>query len=228
MLRRPVPPTIAHVEPLTTARALQGPFDYLAPEGAAVGQLLVVPFGRRDGTGVGTGLGAASAGPREKLASPRTLLAHSVPAELVDLARWMAREYCSTFARALQLVLPPARVREKTAMYAHRTDRPLEGERLTDGQRALLATLPRFAGPDLAALRRLERRGLIELTARAQRRAPEHAVVGRAPPPARGPAPGTRSRPRAPALTADQRDALAALAAARRGERILLHGVTGS
>src|SRR5436190_16814638 len=41
-------PAIAQVEPLTTARALQGPFDYIAPVDAAVGQLLVVPFGRRD------------------------------------------------------------------------------------------------------------------------------------------------------------------------------------
>src|SRR4051794_32754586 len=127
----------------------------------------------------------------------------------------MAREYCSTFARALQLVLPPARVREKTALHARRTDRPLEGERLTANQRALLDSLPRAAGRDLPALRRLEARGLVELTALAQRRAPEHASVGRA-------------RPDAPALTADQRAALERLAAAGPGDRILLHGVTGS
>src|SRR4051794_41910068 len=56
----PVVPAIAQVEPLTTARALQGPFDYLAPVDAAVGQLLVVPFGRREGTGVGVGLAGSS------------------------------------------------------------------------------------------------------------------------------------------------------------------------
>ena len=210
-----MPPSIAQVEPLTTARALRGPFDYLAPEGARVGQLLVVPFGRRDVTGVVTGLAAESEVPADKLAAPREVLPHSVPADLVELARWMAREYCSTFARALQLVLPPARVREKTALYVERTDVPLDGERLTDNQRALLGTLPRAAGADLGALRRLEKRGLVTLRPRAERRAPQHATVGRA-------------RPTAPPLTADQRDALAALAAARRGDRILLHGVTGS
>src|SRR3954470_1005652 len=139
-------PGIAHVEPLTMARSLKGPFDYLAPPDAAVGQMLVVPFGRRDVTGVVVGLAEESAVAPERLAAARDVLPHSVPADLVELARWMAREYCSTFARALQLVLPPARVREKTALYAERTDQPLEGERLTDNQRALLDTLPRAAG----------------------------------------------------------------------------------
>ena len=115
-------PAIAQVEPLTTARALQGPFDYLAPPGAAVGQLLVVPFGRREVTGVVVGLADSSAIAPDRLASARDVLPHTVPADLVALARWMAREYCSTFARALQLVLPPARVRsERTALWAERT-----------------------------------------------------------------------------------------------------------
>src|SRR3954466_10826879 len=150
---------IARVEPLTTARALQGPFDYVAPPDAAVGQLLVVPFGRRDVTGVVVGLADTSEIAPERLPHARDVLPHGVPAELVDLARWMAREYCSTFARALQLVLPPARIRgEKTALYAERTARSLEGERLTPNQRALLDGLPRRAGDDVAALRRLEKR----------------------------------------------------------------------
>ena len=41
-------PGVVKVEPITTARVLRGPFDYLAPEGAVVGTRLVVPFGRRD------------------------------------------------------------------------------------------------------------------------------------------------------------------------------------
>src|SRR4051794_18089534 len=61
-------PAIAQVEPLTTARALRGPFDYLAPPGAAVGQLLVVPFGRREVTGVVVGLAEESAIAPERLA----------------------------------------------------------------------------------------------------------------------------------------------------------------
>src|SRR3954465_10883642 len=151
---------IARGEPLTTARALHGPFDYLAPPGAAVGQLLVVPFGRRDVTGVVVGLADESVVAPERLAGPRDVLPHSVPADLVELARWMGREYCSTFARALQLVLPPARARERTTLHAEGTERPLHAERLPEGKRALLASLPLLAGGDLAALRRLERRGL--------------------------------------------------------------------
>src|SRR4051812_26014766 len=212
----PVVPAIAQVEPLTTARALQGPFDYLAPVDAAVGQLLVVPFGRREVTGVVVGLADESAVAPERLAAARDVLPHSVPPDLVALARWMAREYCSTFARSLQLVLPPARVRsERTALWAERTEVPLDGERLTDGQRALLTALPRAAGRDLGALRRLERRGLVRIGPRVSRRAPQHVAVGAA-----------RREP--PALTGAQRAALDAIAGAGPGERLLLHGVTGS
>jgi primosomal protein N' (replication factor Y) (superfamily II helicase) len=46
---------IAKVEPLTTARALRGPFDYTLPERLVdvdVGSVLLVPFGRRRVLGV--------------------------------------------------------------------------------------------------------------------------------------------------------------------------------
>jgi primosomal protein N' (replication factor Y) len=205
-------PGIAQVEPLTTARSLKGPFDYLAPPGAAVGQLLVVPFGRRDVTGVVVGLAHESAIDPDRLVAPRDVLPQSVPAELVELARWMAREYCSTFARALQLMLPPARVRERTVLWAEVTGQA--AERLTDGQRALLAELPRATGGDLAALRRLERRGLVRIVPRVERRAPTHHAVG--------------ARRPAPELTPAQRAAVDEIVAARPGERLLLHGVTGS
>jgi primosomal protein N' (replication factor Y) len=209
--------TIAKVEPLTTARALRGPFDYLRPEGVGKGSLLVVPFGRREVTGVVVDVAERSEVPAEKLVAPRRVLEERVPADLVDLAAWMAREYCSTFARALQLVLPPSGARAKTALWAERTGRPLEGERLTDNQRALLESLPRFAGPDLASLRRLEGRGLVALGERARRRAPVHVAVG--------------ARGGRPALTGAQRAALGEIVAALGAggaERLLLHGVTGS
>jgi primosomal protein N' (replication factor Y) (superfamily II helicase) len=217
---------IARVEPLTTARALRGPFDYLRPDGVEVGSLLVVPFGHRDVVGVVTELSATSPVAEERLVAPRRLLPNSVPPELIALARWMAREYVSTFARALQLMLPPARVREKTALWARPTTAgqaalaapgqapPGGGRPLTQRQHALLASLPRLAGPDLGSLRRLEARGLVEVAPVAQRRAPEHTRVGAHKPP--------------PALTAAQAAALAQIEAADRGERLLLHGVTGS
>ncbi|MBA2348273.1 MAG: hypothetical protein H0V81_08250, partial [Solirubrobacterales bacterium] len=148
---------MAKVEPITTARVLRGPFDYLAPDGAVVGTRLIVPFGRRDVPGVVTGLAPDS---EFALLAPRRVLDPPLPAELVELAFWLADEYCSTPARALALLAPHPRMRSKTALYA-----VLAGEasgapaapgpppRLTEAQRALLASLPRFCGPDTAALR---------------------------------------------------------------------------
>jgi primosomal protein N' (replication factor Y) len=215
---------IAKVEPITTARALRGPFDYLSPpEGVEKGSLLVVPFGRRDVTGVVVGLADRSDVPAEKLVAPRRVLDERVPPDLVDLAAWMAREYVSTFARALQLVMPPAGARERRALWAEPLTlvpergagrRGPDGRPLSDRQAELLRSLPRFAGGDLPALRRLEARGLVRIGPRPRRRAPEHVPVG-----ARGPR---------PALTPAQRAALAAIAGAADGERVLLHGVTGS
>jgi primosomal protein N' (replication factor Y) len=53
---------IVKVEPMTTARALRGPFDYRLPDEirAGVGSMLVVPFGRRQVLGVVVGLADSS------------------------------------------------------------------------------------------------------------------------------------------------------------------------
>jgi primosomal protein N' (replication factor Y) len=193
-------PSVVHVEPLTTARALRGPFDYLRPDGVDVGSVLVVPFGRRDVVGVVTGLADDS---EHDPVAPRRVLEARLPAELVDLALWMAAEYCSTPARALSLLLPPKGARAKTALWAQPTGEVDPGERLNDRQRALLATLPRFAAGDLPALRRLEARGLVEIVPRIVRRAPLHVPVG-----------ATRAQPE---LTADQARALRAIVTAPPG-----------
>ena len=213
-------PSVVQVEPLTTARALRGPFDYLRPDGVDVGSVLVVPFGARDVVGVVIGLADGS---EHEPVAPHRVLDARLPPELVQLALWMADEYCSTPARALSLLLPPKGARPKTALWAERSscaeggvfaDRSGSAARLTERQRALLDSLPRFAGPDLAALRRLEARGLVWIEPRIVRRAPLHIPVGAA-----------REQP---ALTAEQREALAAIEAAAPGARLLLHGVTGS
>jgi primosomal protein N' (replication factor Y) len=102
--------SIAKVEPLTTARALRGPFDYRLPEemaGLAVGSVVRVPFGRQRILGVVVELAEASELPAERLAEPIEALAAGTPPELVRLGLWVAREYCSTPARGLRLVLPP-------------------------------------------------------------------------------------------------------------------------
>ncbi len=118
---------IAQVEPLTSARALRGPFDYRLPEelraDVAVGSMLVVPFGRREVLGVVVGLREHSEIAEEKLLEPLHALELGVPIELVALAEWIAAEYCSTFARALKLVLPPGANTGKAARLGARRRR---------------------------------------------------------------------------------------------------------
>ncbi|MDQ3934175.1 MAG: hypothetical protein M3340_06040, partial [Actinomycetota bacterium] len=101
---------IAKVEPLTPARALRGPFDYLLPGDMGdvdVGSMLIVPFGRRRLLGVVVDLAEHSDVPPERLVEPLAALDRGVPPELVRLGLWVAEEYCSTPARGLALVLPP-------------------------------------------------------------------------------------------------------------------------
>jgi primosomal protein N' (replication factor Y) (superfamily II helicase) len=206
---------IARIEPLTTTRRLAGPFDYLLPDApVAVGSIVRVPLGRQALDGVVVGLAEESQVAPERLVAPTAVREDAVPADLVDLALWMAREYCSTPARALALVLPP-RGRARTRLWAERTAESLDGQRLTAGQRALLDRLPGPAGGDLAALRRLEARGLVAIAPRERRRAPR--VDAR--------------DDRAVDLTSEQAAAVAAAIGAdpaAAGSEHLLHGVTGS
>ena len=164
--------SIAQVEPMTTARALRGPFDYRLPEelreGVDVGSMLVVPFGRREVLGVVVGLADSSEVAEEKLLAPLRALELGVPIELVALAEWIAAEYCSTIARALALVLPPGAARRLSGRKRRAVARP---QHLTVGARSPRApqlTLEQSAGlePILAALaaRRCEQRLLHGVT----------------------------------------------------------------
>ena len=99
---------IARVEPLTTTRRLSGPFDYLPPDDpVGVGSVVRIPFGRQKLDGVVVDLAATTDVPEDKLVRATGVRSESVPEDLVELALWMADEYCSTPARALSLVLPP-------------------------------------------------------------------------------------------------------------------------
>ena len=226
---------IAKVEPLTTARALRGPFDYLLPErleSVGVGSVLLVPFGRRRTLGVVVEVAERSDLPPERLAEPIAALGAGVPAELVELALWAAREYCSTPARGLGLVLPPGTgrsrgpVRPRTELVAEATGGAAEalasGARLGSRQRAALEALVaaagevpagELAGADRATLRRLEGRGLVRTREREVARRPPTASIGAV----RGPV----------ELTGEQRRAAGAIESAAGG-RFLLAGVTGS
>ena len=110
--------SIAKVEPLTTARALRGPFDYRLPaemEGLEVGAIVRVPFGQRRILGVVVERAESSELPLERLAEPIEALEAGAPADLVRLGLWIAREYCSTPSRGLELVLPPGTGRRRPA-----------------------------------------------------------------------------------------------------------------
>ena len=233
---------IAKVEPLTSARALRGPFDYALPESlgdVGVGSVLEVPFARRRVLGVVVELARESELPPERLAAPHSALEADVPAELVELGLWTAEEYCSTPARGLALVLPPgtgtgakSRARARRALTAAITDAGraavVDGARLGDRQRRALellaeapsaaADLARRARCDHSTLRRLQELGLVTLDEVRVRRAPVLAAVGAVAPP------DTR-------LTAAQAAAVEAIVGRMDGgadRRVLLHGVTGS
>ena len=198
---------IARVEPLTTTRRLSGPFDYRVEGPVEVGALVRMPFGHQKLDGVVVGVSETTDVPPEKLVDVTSVRGDSIPRDLVDLALWMAEEYCSTPARALGLVSPPPG-KAKTAFWAEATG--ADG-RVNEKQGALLSRLPGPAGSDLAALRRLEKRGLVTISERVSRRAPRT----------------NPSEDRLVELSGAQTDALAAIEAAP-GASYLLHGVTGS
>src|SRR5688572_26469967 len=234
---------IAKVEPLTPARALRGPFDYRlagALEGVGVGSMLVVPFGRRRLLGVVVELAEGSEVPPERLVEPLAALEADVPEQLIRLGLWVAREYVSTPARGLALVLPPG-----TGTGAGRPLTPRRSLRaaLTEDGRAALGSEPRLgrrqsavlhalaagpasvaavarhAGADHSTVRSLERRGLVRLENAAE--------------PSRRPSvQGVGARAGAVEPTAAQRAALEAIVARLpdpgAGRPLLLHGVTGS
>jgi primosomal protein N' (replication factor Y) (superfamily II helicase) len=236
--------TILKVEPLTTARALRGPFDYRRPErmeGVEVGSVVRVPFGPRRLLGVVVELAEASELPPERLAEPIEALEAGAPPELVRLGLWVGREYCSTPSRGLQLVLPPgtgtgsaARTvrarRELRAEIVPAGEAALAGgERLGVRQRAVLEALREgemgagelaaAVGSDRQTLRRLEERGLIATRTSTLRRAPAR--------------PDLTAPARPPRLLPEQAEAVAAIVSALDGEegaprQRLLHGVTGS
>ena len=228
---------IARVEPLTTARALRGPFDYLLPERlgeVGVGSVLLVPFGPRRLLGVVVDVAESSELDPGRLVEPVRAIAAGVTPELVHLGLWVAREYCSTPARGLELVLPPGTVSSgrapgpKLELRAEITPAggaALDGAvRLGPRQREVLAALDAEGrevaigqlGVDRPAMRRLERRGFVALREVEVRRRPELPVVG------------ARSGP--VELNPDQRRAVDAILVGLDGAggELLLHGVTGS
>ncbi len=219
---------IARVLPLTRTRAVRGLWDYRVPgsEDVGVGSLLRVSFNGRPSVGVVASLAESSEVPEDRLREAESVLPARLPADLVELAMWMAGEYCSTPARALSAILPAGAergMRDKQVLVASLTPEGraalTDGTQLSDGQRTALSTLSetgrQSANPlGTQLLRRLERRGLVCIdTATASRRPARHAV--------------SSTSAVAPPLTGEQAAVLASLGEGE-GRRFLLHGVTGS
>ena len=232
---------IAKVEPLTTARALRGPFDYRLPERlgeVGVGTVLRVPFGRQRLLGVVVGLAERSELPPERLAEPLEALEAGATPELVRLGLWVAREYCSTPSRGLSLVLPPGtgaggrRVRTRMQLLVEPTDAGLAaldgGGRLGSRQRAVLEALREGEQDGGEALRPLRRRSRHPAAPRGTR--PDRDPQCRASAAAAGACRGCLGT----AGLADPRPERCgepgASSPRRRGaeSELLLHGVTGS
>jgi primosomal protein N' (replication factor Y) (superfamily II helicase) len=244
---------IARVEPLTPARALRGPFDYRlagALEGVGVGSMLIVPFGRRRLLGVVVEIAEESDLPPERLVEPLAALEADVPPALVRLGLWLAREYVSTPARGLALVLPPGTgtgsarpLVPKRALRASLAPAgaaalgaPAAGAangaasaRLGPRQRAVLESL---AGGPLGAAELARRAGGDHSTLRSLERRGLVRLEQAAEPPRRPHVDAVGARRRNVELTADQRRACEAIAArldsGERARPLLLHGVTGS
>ena len=237
------PVSIAKVEPLTTARALRGPFDYRLPaamEDLEVGSVVRGPFGRRRAARrrrrAGRALRAAAGAARRADRGARGRRARrswsgSASGSPASTAR-RPRAACSWCCRRA-----PARAASgalASSSCGPRSPPPGEaalsgGERLGVKQRAVLEALragemsaPRAGGRGRLrppVLRRLEERGLIATRSSRVRRRPEPPEVGAA-----AAAPELLPE-QAAAVDGDRRRAR------RRGRRpreLLLHGVTGS
>jgi primosomal protein N' (replication factor Y) (superfamily II helicase) len=236
--------TVASVVLDIPAKGLSSAFDYDVPQAlqgeTAVGCAVHVEFGHRRAVGHVIALSAAS-----DVKERKPLLAVLAPPRFDEtaagLAQWIAREYVAPLSDAIRLLLPPGSVPEavkgdsgwtlrqpSVSAVEERVVEVVEGHSFVPGsnahrQQALLDALtagPVTMGELNAALgsvaqtvKRLEDAGAVKVTVRRRFRDPEMRE---------------RSAPRHDELSAGQRSALDAIAAAAPGECVLLHGVTGS
>jgi primosomal protein N' (replication factor Y) len=171
--------------------ALRKEFDYLIPAELAgqidIGSRVQVPFGPRKILGVVTAVaeesGRANLKPILKVIGAQTL----VTPKVLKLARWIGEHYCCAPETALKSVLPEA-VRKEDAGWRERLfvrALPVGGEfpklpkrqqdvwNLVEERREiLLSELVELAGTTAATVRKLEDRGLIQITSEISERDP--------------------------------------------------------
>ena len=240
--------------------ALRKEFDYLIPPGLAgqieIGSRVQVPFGPRKILGCVTALAEESAHanlkPILKVIGVQTL----VTPKVLKLARWIADYYCCAPEIALKSVLPEA-VRKEESGWRERLfvralpvssefpklpKRQQEVWNIIEERRELpLQELVELAETTAATVRKLEDRGLVEITPQISERDPyarEHILPSQPLPlnPAQGKALkeitkamdgcGTCSVLRQAAPNEEKRPTADTQHAARN--TFLLHGVTGS
>src|ERR1035437_4071348 len=171
--------------------ALRKEFDYLIPPGLEgqvdVGSRVQVPFGPRKILGVVTAVAEESAHaklkPILKVIGAQTL----VTAKILKLARWIGEYYCCAPETALKSVLPEAVRREEAGWRERLFVRalPVSGEfpklpkrqqevwNIVEERREMpLTELLELAETTAATVRKLEDRGLIEITAQISERDP--------------------------------------------------------
>jgi primosomal protein N' (replication factor Y) len=171
--------------------ALRREFDYAIPPALAgkvdVGSRVQVPFGPRKILGVVTAVaeesGQANLKPIIKIIGTQTL----VTPKVLRLARWIGEYYCCAPETALKSVLPEA-VRSEDASWRERLfvrPQPISGEFpklpkrqqdvwniIEERREILLAELVELAETTAATVRKLEDRGLIEITSEISERDP--------------------------------------------------------
>src|SRR5579859_296533 len=170
--------------------ALRKEFDYLIPPGLAgleVGSRVQVPFGARKVLGTVTALAEESAvtrlKPILKIIGAQTM----VTPKVLKLARWIADYYCCAPEIALKSVLPEAVRKQEEGWKKQLFVRtlPVGGEfpklpkrqqevwNIIEERRELpLTELVELAETTAATVRKLEDRGLVEITAEISERDP--------------------------------------------------------
>jgi primosomal protein N' (replication factor Y) len=171
--------------------ALRKEFDYLIPPGLAgqieVGARVQVPFGARKIFGTVTALAEESAHanlkPILKVIGAQTL----VTPKVLKLARWISEYYCCAPEIALKSVLPEAIRKEKEGWKKQLFARALQlsGEFpklpkrqqevwniIEERREILLAELLELAETTAATVRKLEDRGLVEISSEISERDP--------------------------------------------------------
>jgi primosomal protein N' (replication factor Y) len=171
--------------------ALRKEFDYSIPPELAgqidIGSRVQVPFGPRKILGVVTAVaeesGHANLKPIIKIIGAQTL----VTPKVLKLARWLGEYYCCAPEIALKSVLPEA-VRKEDAGWRERLfvrPLPVSGEfpklpkrqqevwlLVEERREILLSELVELAGTTAATVRKLEDRGLIQITSEVSERDP--------------------------------------------------------